>query len=161
MHCNVNRLLVHLNNLTPKPRSFMNTNYAGFWMRFGAYVIDYIIIYCAQAFIVVPILGIVGINFASQAATSGGDLSEGDIITMITTLVAAASAVALLVTILQLLYFSLMESSKYQGTVGKMALGLIVTDTNGAKLDFVKALIRNLGKIIRSEEHTSELQSHS
>ncbi len=126
----------------------MNTNYAGFWMRFGAYVIDYIIIYCAQAFIVVPILGIVGINFASQAATSGGDLSEGDIITMITTLIAAASAVALLVTILQLLYFSLMESSKYQGTVGKMALGLIVTDTNGAKLDFVKALIRNLGKII-------------
>ena len=100
----------------------MNTNYAGFWMRFGAYVIDYIIIYCAQAFIVVPILGIVGINFASQAATSGGDLSEGDVITMITTLIAAASAVALLVTILQLLYFSLMESSKYQGTVGKMAL---------------------------------------
>jgi len=112
----------------------MNTNYAGFWMRFGAYVIDYIIIYCAQAFIVVPILGIVGINFASQAATSGGDLSEGDIITMITTLVAAASAVALLVTILQLLYFSLMESSKYQGTVGKMALGLIVTDTNLGKI---------------------------
>jgi uncharacterized RDD family membrane protein YckC len=31
-----------------------------------------------------------------------------------------------------------------------MALGLIVTDTNGAKLDFTKALIRNLCKIISS-----------
>lgn len=128
----------------------MNTNYAGFWMRLGAYLIDYIIIYCAQAFIVVPVLGIVGINFASRAASADGDLSDGDIIAMIVTIVAAASAIALLIFILQVLYFSFMEASKYQGTVGKMALGLIVTDMNGAKLDFGKALVRNLGKIISS-----------
>jgi uncharacterized RDD family membrane protein YckC len=41
-----------------------------------------------------------------------------------------------------------MESSKYQATVGKLALGLIVTDMNGGKLDFVKALIRNVSKIV-------------
>lgn len=128
----------------------MNTKYAGFWLRFVAYVIDYIIIYCAQAFIVVPVLGIIGINFASQAAASGGDLNEGDVIAMVATVIAAASAVALMIFVLQVLYFSFMESSKYQGTVGKMALGLIVTDANGAKLDFTKALIRNLGKIISS-----------
>jgi len=128
----------------------MKTNYAGFWMRFGAYLIDYIIIYCAQAFIVVPVLGIVGFNFASKAAAADGDMSDGDIFAMVATIVAAASAVALLIFILQVLYFSLMESSKYQGTVGKMALGLIVTDTNGGKLDFGKALVRNLGKIISS-----------
>jgi uncharacterized RDD family membrane protein YckC len=90
----------------------------------------------------------VGINFASQAAGSGGELSEGDIIAMVSTFIAAASAVALLSFVLQVLYYSLMESSKYQGTLGKMALGLIVIDTSGAKLDFVKALIRNLGKIV-------------
>lgn len=128
----------------------MNTKYAGFWLRFVAYLIDYIIIYCAQAFIVVPVLGIVGINFASQAAASGGDLNEGDIIAMVATIIAAASAVALMIFVLQVLYFSFMESSKYQGTVGKMALGLIVTDANGGKLDFTKALIRNLGKIVSS-----------
>jgi uncharacterized RDD family membrane protein YckC len=50
--------------------------------------------------------------------------------------------------VLQILYYSFMEASKYQGTVGKIALGLIVTDTNGAKLDFTKALVRNLCKII-------------
>ncbi len=126
----------------------MNTNYAGFWMRFLAYVIDYIIIYCAQAFIVVPVFGILGINFASQAAASGGDLSDGDIMAMVATIIAAAGAVAFLVFTLQVLYYSFMESSKYQGTLGKMALGLIVTDANGAKLDFTKALIRNLGKIV-------------
>ena len=128
----------------------MNTNYAGFWMRFGAYLIDYIIIYCAQAFIVVPVLGIVGFSFASRVADADGDMSNGDIFAMVAAIVAAASAVALLIFILQVLYFSLMESSKYQGTVGKMALGLIVTDANGAKLDFGKALVRNLGKIVSS-----------
>ncbi len=43
-----------------------------------------------------------------------------------------------------------MEASKYQGTIGKIALGLIVTDANGGKLDFTKALVRNLCKIISS-----------
>jgi uncharacterized RDD family membrane protein YckC len=41
-----------------------------------------------------------------------------------------------------------METSKYQGTIGKIALGLKVTDMNGDKLDISKSLIRNLGKII-------------
>jgi len=125
----------------------MNTNYAGFWMRFLAWIIDYIIIYVAQAFIVVPVLGVVGFNFANKIA-SGQDMAEGDAIAMVMTAVAAASAVALLVIVLQILYYSLMEASKYQGTVGKIALGLIVTDANGAKLDFTKALVRNLCKII-------------
>jgi uncharacterized RDD family membrane protein YckC len=47
-----------------------------------------------------------------------------------------------------ILYHSLMESSGKQGSVGKMVLGLKVTDLNGGKLDFVKALIRNAGKIV-------------
>jgi uncharacterized RDD family membrane protein YckC len=41
-----------------------------------------------------------------------------------------------------------MESSKYQATVGKLALGLKVTDMDGNNLDFVKALVRNICKII-------------
>jgi uncharacterized RDD family membrane protein YckC len=128
----------------------MNTNYAGFWLRFVAWIIDYIVIYVAQAFIVVPVLGLIGINFASKVATDGAEMSEGDIFAMVSTIVAAAMAVALVVVVLQVLYYSFMESSKYQGTLGKMALGLIVTDANGAKLDFTKALIRNLCKIISS-----------
>ena len=126
----------------------MNTNYAGFWKRFLAWCIDYIIIYVAQAFIVVPVLGVVGISFASNAAA--GDMDEGDAIAMVMAIIAAASAVALLVLVLQILYYSLMEASKYQGTVGKIALGIIVTDANGGKLDFTKALVRNLCKIISS-----------
>lgn len=123
--------------------------YAGFWLRFVAYIIDYIIIWVVQAFIAIPILAAVGITFV-QNANSMESMSESDMMGMIMGAVAAASATALLTTILVVLYFTLMESSKYQATVGKLALGLIVTDESGAKLDFVKALVRNLCKIISS-----------
>lgn len=122
---------------------------AGFWLRFIAYIIDYIIIWVVQAFIAIPILAAVGITFV-QNADNLESMSESDMMGMIMGAVAAASATALLTTILVVLYFTLMESSKYQATVGKLALGLIVTDESGGKLDFVKALIRNLCKIISS-----------
>jgi uncharacterized RDD family membrane protein YckC len=41
-----------------------------------------------------------------------------------------------------------MESSPYQGTLGKMALGLIVTDLQGRPLSFARASGRFFGKII-------------
>ena len=41
-----------------------------------------------------------------------------------------------------------MESSSNQATVGKMALGIQVTDLEGNRISFGKALGRNLAKII-------------
>jgi len=46
------------------------------------------------------------------------------------------------------LYFSLMESSKFQGTIGKLALGIIVTDMEGNKISFGRATGRYFGKIV-------------
>ncbi len=46
------------------------------------------------------------------------------------------------------LYYSIMESSEYQGTVGKLVLGLKVTDLNGNKISFARATGRNFAKII-------------
>lgn len=48
------------------------------------------------------------------------------------------------------LYFALMESSSNQGTLGKMAIGIKVTDLNGNKLTFGRATGRYFGKIISS-----------
>jgi hypothetical protein len=45
----------------------MNSTYAGFWLRFVAYLIDTVIIYAAQSFIFIPIFGLLGISFASKA----------------------------------------------------------------------------------------------
>jgi len=49
---------------------------------------------------------------------------------------------------LTVLYYSYMESSKYQATLGKMALGIKVTNIQGAAINFPKALLRNLSKYL-------------
>ncbi|MGC4090180.1 MAG: RDD family protein [Polyangiaceae bacterium] len=48
------------------------------------------------------------------------------------------------------LYFAIMESSPRQATVGKLALGLAVTDENGRRIGFGRATGRYFAKIISS-----------
>jgi uncharacterized RDD family membrane protein YckC len=125
----------------------MNTTYAGFWLRFVAYIIDSIIVYVMQSFIFIPVLGLLGITFASNMENVQ-NMSDAEAIGMFGSIMAFAGATMFLTTIIAVLYWSLMESSKYQATVGKLALGLIVTDMEGKNLDLTKALIRNVCKII-------------
>ena len=128
--------------------------YAGFWMRFVALIIDYIVIQLLQSFLIIPILGIVGMGFLIPTESFDSFdfdmMSDGDIVVMIIGIISAVAATMLLALSVSILYFSLMESSKHQATLGKMALGLQVTDMEGKRLDFIKALLRQLGKIVSS-----------
>lgn len=125
----------------------MNSNYAGFWLRFVAYVIDFVIINVVQWFVFIPIFSLLGISFASQVGNVE-NMSEAEAVGMVGAMMALGGATFVLTTAIALLYWSLMESSKYQATVGKLALGLTVTDMDGNKLEFVKAFVRNICKII-------------
>ncbi len=99
-----------------------NLEYATFWARFGAIFIDGLILGVIQ-----------GIIFFS--------LGNGDI--------QHPGAFARLVAIvLQLLYFTLMESSERQATIGKIAVGIKVGDENGDRISYGKALGRYLGKLL-------------
>jgi uncharacterized RDD family membrane protein YckC len=125
----------------------MNTNYASFGQRLVAIIIDSIIIGVVQSFVFIPILAAVGLGFASGAENM--DMSDPDQAAgMIGTIMASMGAIWILAMVIQVLYFTFMESSKTQATIGKMALGLKVTDLEGNKLDFSKALIRNLCRLI-------------
>jgi uncharacterized RDD family membrane protein YckC len=46
------------------------------------------------------------------------------------------------------LYFALMESSTRQATLGKMAMGIVVTDMDGNRIGFGRATGRYFAKII-------------
>jgi uncharacterized RDD family membrane protein YckC len=46
------------------------------------------------------------------------------------------------------LYYSLLESSEYQATIGKMALGIRVTDEAGNRISFGRATGRYFAKIL-------------
>jgi uncharacterized RDD family membrane protein YckC len=50
--------------------------------------------------------------------------------------------------LLSWLYHAAMESSVWQGTIGKRALGIIVTDMNGAKVDFWRASGRFFSRLV-------------
>ena len=125
----------------------MNTQYAGFWLRLIAVIIDGIIVGVLESFIFIPIMVALGLSFFNS--TTNVDMEDpGNIVGMIAAIVAAAGAYWILAQAIQILYFSFMEASKNQATLGKMVVGIKVTDTNGQRLDFTKAFLRNLCKLI-------------
>jgi uncharacterized RDD family membrane protein YckC len=124
----------------------MNTNYAGFWLRLVAFIIDAIIIGCVRSFILVPILAAMGIGMAQNIPTNMDDPS--DMMPFVASIMALAGVMSLISLAITVLYYTLLESSNLQASIGKLALGLVVVDESGQKLDFVKALVRNLCKII-------------
>ena len=125
-----------------------NPKYAGFWLRFVALIIDSFVINIIQFFFIFPMLAFFGITFTTLNLSEIGMLSEEDIMVMLPAIISMVTSIALFSFLIQLLYYALLESSKHQASLGKMMLGIIVTDTNGERLDFTKAMIRQLGKII-------------
>lgn len=89
--------------------------YAGFWIRTGAYFIDGIILYI--------------ISFAI-ALLMGEEVG------------------AVINLVFGVCYFVVMESSTYQATPGKMAVGIKVGDENGEQISFLNALGRYFAKFI-------------
>lgn len=96
-----------------KMKGEMYMEYAGFWRRFWAYLIDCLIVGVANAIFI-------------------------------------SAKMPYAVLFIGWLYYALMESSNTQATVGKMALGLYVTDLNGNKIGFGRATGRYFGKIVSS-----------
>jgi uncharacterized RDD family membrane protein YckC len=94
--------------------------YAGFWRRVAAALIDGLIV------------GVVTAPF-SVGMGSGNRYS------------ATASSIS---TVVSWLYSALMESSAKQATLGKMALGIRVTDLDGNRIGFGKATGRYFAKIL-------------
>lgn len=107
--------------------------YGGFWRRVVAYIIDAIV----MNIVAVPVLMMGGVDLMAEQATEP-QMGTGFWIAY------------LLLIVINWLYFAVMESSGKQATLGKMALGMIVTDTNGAKISFGRATGRFFGKILSS-----------
>jgi uncharacterized RDD family membrane protein YckC len=120
--------------------------YAGFWWRFLAIIIDGLILGVVKWIIITPILATLG--FGAYKAATSGQMDETAAIGMVGAFAGAMAMVWIFTIIAGWLYFSLMESSKFQGTIGKLALGIIVTDMEGNKITFGRATGRYFGKIV-------------
>lgn len=132
---------------TASPATSTSASYASFGARFVAMIIDYILIGCIQFLVIAPIMAFLGLGLASQVDSSG-TLTEEQAIGMAGAAAGAIMSVVIIVYAISILYFSIMESSKAQASVGKLALGIKVTDANGDRISFGKAVLRSIGKIV-------------
>jgi uncharacterized RDD family membrane protein YckC len=115
---------------------FQTPTYASFWLRFAAYLIDSMIL----GLVFVPVGLVLGMVMAAKG--DGGDEPTTDLIQ------AANMGINVASIVVTWLYSSLLESSSWQGTVGKKLIGLRVTDMNGNRISFGKATGRHFGKIL-------------
>jgi uncharacterized RDD family membrane protein YckC len=114
--------------------------YSGFWQRFGAYFIDSIVMSIVSGIcIAVLIMALGGAMVFSGAMNNPSSVAYG---------IAMILGILFLSTALNWLYFTLMESSAQQATLGKMALGIVVIDEFGGRISFARANGRYWSKIL-------------
>lgn len=106
--------------------------YAGFWRRWAALFLDQIILGIPLAFVYVLIMMAFGLG---GAFTGGPEPQIGAILGM-------EFLFYLIWWSVGLFYFASLESSEAQGTFGKRALGIKVTDASGGRLSFKHAMGR-------------------
>ncbi|MGP7818922.1 RDD family protein [Niallia sp. 01092] len=123
-------------------------NYAGFWIRFGASVIDSIIL-------AIPLLILSNFLFALFLGSSEEALlsnpvmfeqepTEEELMAFIGPFLGAAFGTAVVCILISSLYYVILQSSKWQATIGKKLLGLKVMTLNGDKISFWRSLARYL-----------------
>lgn len=115
----------------PLPRLY----YAGFWLRFVAYLIDSVILTVGCGILAVIMIfatGFVAVLRSLPENTTPDDFFASGILVGILMFIFGILSIVWI-------YYAWMKSSSTQGTVGKMALGLIVTDMQCRRVSFARA----------------------
>ena len=133
--------------------------YAGFWKRLLAYILDQIILNLIIFILFFPFFiifaaGAIPNDFLQNFDDYNYTLASSQSVE--NELAIAAGFMFLLFIgmlvflgiIIKWLYYAIMESSKRQATLGKMIVGIIVTDLFGRRITFAKASGRFFGKFI-------------
>ncbi|MFX1725400.1 RDD family protein [Stenotrophomonas sp. AS1] len=106
--------------------------YAGFWKRYAAYFIDYILL----TVVTLPLSMIINLT----GAGSGNESVQ----------VALTLVVMLLSMVISIGYYAGFHASRGGATLGKMAVGIKVVRGNGERISFLRAFCRYLATIVSS-----------
>ena len=106
------------------------TNYAGFWLRLVAAILDNIVL-------IVPSVPLFILMFASLVPEIAA--ARGNPMLLMASMLPRIIFLVVVIVCMKWLYWALMESSGWQGTIGKKALGLYVTDMEGNRVSFGRA----------------------
>ncbi|HEY8513038.1 MAG TPA: RDD family protein [Cyclobacteriaceae bacterium] len=119
----------------------MSDDYAGFWLRVVAFVIDSIVLSVLYLLIIIPLY-----DTLIPPAAFDPDISDQGPTFLQTVLSPDVSTLVLIVV--AILYYGVMEASRHQASLGKLALELKVTDAEGGRLSLSKSILRNASKIL-------------
>jgi uncharacterized RDD family membrane protein YckC len=132
---------------TARPVAAVRVRYAGFWLRFLAFVFDYV----ALSIVLGPIMALLfptldqirpPLVLPSDPVAAQAVLQE---FWSHLPIILTANAIAF---VAMGICFSLMESSAWQATLGKRLLGLQVTDLRGGRISFARATARYFAKLL-------------
>jgi uncharacterized RDD family membrane protein YckC len=111
-----------------------DVKFAGFWIRLGAYAIDYAL--------TVLLVGLAGALFAVVAVSIFGS-AESEAFLNNNTL-----AVNIIGTAIALAYYAYFSAGPWQATPGKRICGIYVVRTNGQRVDAPFAILRNFAYLL-------------
>ena len=114
--------------------------YASFLSRLLAFIIDYL-------FITLILSILISIFMPAGFAIEGPEVVEYNE-EYVRDLTEAAGPFMIVFYIAWWLYNAILHASRWQATLGKRAVGIIVTDLEGNRISFGKATIRFAGKLI-------------
>ena len=118
------------------PPAGQATHYANFGQRLLAFILDSILAAIIAGMIGAMLGFVIGLG---GAVTGADDSAVSDVVDLLGLLAGTAAG---------WLYEALLVSSSYQATLGKMALGIVVTDMQGRRISFLRATGRYFGKIV-------------
>ncbi|MEQ1840632.1 MAG: RDD family protein [Verrucomicrobiales bacterium] len=115
--------------------------YAGFWWRALASVLDYMIKMVPSGLCMIPYYVVA---VAGGANSGGEEVIEG--LDSWTALMLAAYGLGLLGVLALSIFYETWMVGKYQGTLGKIIIGVKVVNPDGTRLTYKRAFIRWLAK---------------
>ena len=127
--------------------------YSGFWRRFVGIIIDGFVLMIPMVVLMFT-FGIPAFmtdfasSFSPETVESLDQEEMEKMMNQFSAYVPSVILINLLNIIVPWLYYALMESSSLQATLGKLAMGSIVTDLDGDRVSFHRATGRYFGKII-------------
>lgn len=126
----------------PPQTNAISFDYAGFWQRFGAWVIDLIILMIPSMIAMYALGGLEAYKHLLERVQAGADMTAA--LRDYAQGTEGASIASLVITYF---YYTFFEASKWQATPGKLALRLRVTDIHGVRITLGRSAARNVVRL--------------
>jgi uncharacterized RDD family membrane protein YckC len=118
-------------------------DYAGFWQRVGAWIIDLVILMIPSTIAAYMLGGVAAYtHFMSQIGSSS------DLTAALRDYMQATESSSVASIVITFIYYTLFEASKLQATPGKLALRLRVTDLGGHRISIGRSAARNVVRLM-------------